>query len=108
MTYKISTLKVRQQLGDILNRVFLRQDEFIIERKGRPLAAVIPIEKMEKIMQLARNQVLEFMDRQAKAIKNQSENSMSEEAVMALANESKRETRKLNKNFKTNKTHIKS
>jgi prevent-host-death family protein len=41
MTEKISTLEIRQKLGDILNRVALRHDQFIIERKGKPLAAVV-------------------------------------------------------------------
>ena len=45
----ISTLQVRQSLGDILNRVHLRHDEFIIERKGRPLAAVIPVGKLQAL-----------------------------------------------------------
>ena len=44
MTERISTLEVRQRLGDILNRVALRNDQFIIERKGKPLAAVVPVE----------------------------------------------------------------
>lgn len=30
---KISTIDVRQRIGDLLNRVSLRHDEFVIERK---------------------------------------------------------------------------
>lgn len=48
MLKKISTLEIRQNLGEILNRVNLRDDQYIIERKGRPLAAVIPIWQLEK------------------------------------------------------------
>jgi hypothetical protein len=40
MTERISTLDVRQRLGDMLNRVALRHDEFVIERKGKALAAL--------------------------------------------------------------------
>jgi len=43
MTETISTLEVRQRLGDMLNRVALRHDEFVIERKGKPLAALVPV-----------------------------------------------------------------
>lgn len=32
MSEKVSTLDVRQRIGDMLNRVALRHDEFIIER----------------------------------------------------------------------------
>ena len=38
----MSTIYVRQRIGDLLNRVALRHDEFVIERKGKPLAALIP------------------------------------------------------------------
>ncbi len=48
MLKKISTLEIRHNLGEILNRVNLRDDQYIIERKGRPLAAVIPIWQLEK------------------------------------------------------------
>ncbi len=34
MTETVSTLEVRKRLGDILDRVALRHDQFIIERKG--------------------------------------------------------------------------
>ena len=45
---KVSTMDVRQRLGDMLNRVALRHDEFIIERKGKPLAALVPVERLEQ------------------------------------------------------------
>ena len=53
MTRTISTLEARRQLGDILNRVALRHDQFIIERKGQPLAAVVPVERLEQMQRAA-------------------------------------------------------
>ena len=35
MTERVSIIGVRQRVGDMLNRVALRHDEFIIERKGK-------------------------------------------------------------------------
>jgi antitoxin (DNA-binding transcriptional repressor) of toxin-antitoxin stability system len=46
---KISTIDVRQRIGDLLNRVALRHDEFVIERKGKPLAAPVPVERLEQM-----------------------------------------------------------
>jgi hypothetical protein len=40
MADRVSTMDVRARIGDMLNRVALRHDEFIIERKGKPLAAL--------------------------------------------------------------------
>lgn len=48
MLKRISTLEIRQNLGAILNRVSLRDDQYIIERKGEPLAAVVPVWQLEK------------------------------------------------------------
>lgn len=62
MTNKISTRDVRQRLGDLLNRVELRREEFIIERKGKPLAALVPVERLEQMRRFARRHAVHFMD----------------------------------------------
>ena len=54
MSERVSTLEVRKRLGDILNRVHLRRDRFVIERKGTPLAAVVPVETLEVMERLSR------------------------------------------------------
>src|SRR5262245_65761343 len=64
MTDKVSTMDVRARIGDMLNRVALRHDEFIIERKGKALAALVPIERLEQIRRFARQHALEFLKRQ--------------------------------------------
>lgn len=64
MTETVSTIEVRQRLGDLLNRVALRHDEFIIERKGRPLAALVSAERLEQMRRFARRQALDFIDQQ--------------------------------------------
>jgi PHD/YefM family antitoxin component YafN of YafNO toxin-antitoxin module len=64
MTEKVSTLKVRQRLGNILNRVALRNDQFIIERKGKPLAAVVSMGRLEQMQRAARMHLLEVLERQ--------------------------------------------
>lgn len=61
---RVSTLDVRQRIGDMLNRVALRQDEFIIERKGKPLAALVSVERLEQIRRFARRHALEFLEQQ--------------------------------------------
>jgi prevent-host-death family protein len=64
MPKKVSTIDVRQRIGDMLNRVSLRHDEFIIERKGKPLAALVPVERLEQMRRFARTQALDFLERQ--------------------------------------------
>ena len=64
MADKVSTMEVRQRIGDLLNRVSLRHDEFIIERKGKPLAALVPVERLEQMRRFARRHALDVMERQ--------------------------------------------
>jgi prevent-host-death family protein len=64
MTEKVSTMEVRARIGDMLNRVALRHDEFVIERKGQPLAALVPIERLEQMRRFARQHALESVARQ--------------------------------------------
>ena len=45
MQKKISAVKARQNLGQIMNEVAIRGDDYIIERAGKPLVAIIPLEK---------------------------------------------------------------
>ena len=64
MAHKVSTMEVRQRIGDMLNRVALRHDEFIIERKGKPLAALVPVERLEQMRRFARRHALDVMEQQ--------------------------------------------
>ena len=44
MGQTVSAVEARQNLGEILNRVALRQEEIIIERAGKKIARLLPIE----------------------------------------------------------------
>jgi prevent-host-death family protein len=39
----VSVTEVRNQLGEILDRVNLMQEQYIIEKRGRPVAAIVPV-----------------------------------------------------------------
>jgi prevent-host-death family protein len=45
MLKTVSAIKARQNLGQVMNEVFLKDDEYIVERSGKPLVAIISIEK---------------------------------------------------------------
>jgi len=45
MLKTVSAIKVRQNLGLVMNEIALRSDEYIVERAGKPLVAIISIEK---------------------------------------------------------------
>lgn len=86
MTQRVSTMDVRQRIGDLLNRVALRHDEFIIERKGKPLAALVPVERLEQLQRFARRHALQVMELQRGA-------GLGGNAAEALAAEAVRHAR---------------
>ncbi|HEX3036848.1 MAG TPA: type II toxin-antitoxin system prevent-host-death family antitoxin [Thermodesulfobacteriota bacterium] len=49
MAKHISAMELRKRLGEIINEVSLRDDEYIVERDGKPLVAVIPIWKLKQL-----------------------------------------------------------
>lgn len=49
MQKKISAMKARQNLGQIMNEVAIRGDDYIIERAGKPLVAIIDLEKYQRL-----------------------------------------------------------
>ena len=51
MQKKISAMKARQNMGQIMNEVAIRGDDYIIERAGKPLVAVIDMEKYQRLQQ---------------------------------------------------------
>lgn len=83
MTEKVSTMEVRQRIGDMLNRVALRHDEFVIERKGRALAALVPVERLEQMRRFARRHALDVMEQQRGG-------ALTDEQAMDLALEAQR------------------
>ena len=48
---KINALKARQQLGELLEGVYYKGDQYIIERAGKPMAAVVPLWQLEEWQQ---------------------------------------------------------
>ena len=90
MTEKVSTMDVRARIGDMLNRVALRHDEFIIERKGQPLAALVPVERLEQMRRFARQHALEFVARR----KGELGERLSEQEAMKVAIEAQQAARR--------------
>ncbi len=45
----VNALKARQNLGTLLEEVFYQDAQYIIERAGRPMAAVVPVWQLEEL-----------------------------------------------------------
>ncbi len=81
MRRKLTAVEARKELGEVLNGVFYRNDEVVIERAGKPMAAVIPVSLYERILR-ERERFWQLWER------NRDLNAdMSEEEVDALVAE---------------------
>jgi antitoxin (DNA-binding transcriptional repressor) of toxin-antitoxin stability system len=78
MTENVSTAHIRQRIGEMLDRVALRRDEFIIERKGNPMAALVSVERLQQLTRLARQGLRDLLERQQTS-------SLTESGAAALA-----------------------
>jgi prevent-host-death family protein len=82
---ELTAMELRERLGEVLDRVALRHDEFVISRKGRPMAAIVPIEKLDRLLRAASAHLLEALERPAEAV--------SQDEADRLADEAKHSTR---------------
>ena len=88
MKRTVTAIEARRRLGELLESVYLRGDEVVIERAGKPMAVVIPAERYESL-QRSRERHWGFID------SSQAGNDdLSEEEVAALVDEAISEVRK--------------
>jgi len=85
MTRTVTAIQTRQNLGDMLDRVRLRQDSYVIERNGRPMAALVPLDRLRLLEEAAR---IHLLDQFAKAA-----TPVSEDEALTLADEAKHASR---------------
>lgn len=65
MKRTLSAVEARKKLGEILEGVFYRGDEVVIERAGKPMAVVVPVklyEQQQKKRQAAWTRLFEIIE----------------------------------------------
>ena len=75
MVKKVTAIKARQNLGQVMNEVSLTGDDYIIERAGRPMVAIISMDKYE-ILKKDRELVSEALDNIWKKMKKEKPNAI--------------------------------
>jgi prevent-host-death family protein len=58
---KLSAVEARKKLGEILESVYYRGDEVVIERAGKPMAVVIPASLYESL-EKSRRRLFELIE----------------------------------------------
>ena len=81
MLQEAPAMKVRQNLGELLNEVQYKRDQVVITKAGKPIAALIDMPMFERLRQM--DQEFERMTKQMQ----QSFQDMQESEVDELLNE---------------------
>lgn len=69
MKRKLSAVDARKRFGELIEGVYYRGDEVVIERAGRAMAVVIPTERYEAI-ERSRDRLFELIERNWERNKN--------------------------------------
>jgi prevent-host-death family protein len=80
MTKRISAVNLRKRLGQVMKEVSSRDNEYIIERDGKPMAAIVPIWKLKQIEERKKafwNKVEEFREEGKKIRKKEIESAIA-------------------------------
>ena len=48
----INAMKARQNFGQMLEEVYYKGEQFVIERAGKPMAAIVPIAQLKELQKL--------------------------------------------------------
>ncbi len=80
----IGAFEARRQFGDVLDSVVANGDKFVVERNGKPVAAVVPVQLYE---QWKRRREAFFERIRAAAERSKAYEDLSEEEAMRIANE---------------------
>jgi len=62
MMTTLSVSKLRADLADAINRVAYRKERLIVERQGKPLVAVVPIEELKWLEEMEDRWLCEAAD----------------------------------------------
>ncbi|MCL5024102.1 MAG: type II toxin-antitoxin system Phd/YefM family antitoxin [Nitrospirae bacterium] len=86
MTKELNALKIRQSLGEILEEVYYKGEEFIIKRGRKPMAVLIPIDEFDSLKRQREKdmQVLSRIRGKTKAASAKEIEKDVEEAVKAV------------------------
>ena len=94
MRKAVSTTELRGKLGKLLDGVHLNGDRLIVKRANKPLAAIVPIETYEAILQ-QREKTFSVLDRIWENVPAVSEEEAQADIEQAIAEGRVEKVRKL-------------
>lgn len=85
MEKRVAAFEARRQFGRILEEVVARNNAFVVERHGEPVAAVVPLRVYES-WKRRRSELVELIEKASRhsALSLEEAEALAEEAVRAV------------------------
>ncbi len=85
MVKKVPAMKVRDNLGQLLDEVYYRGDEVVIERAGKAMAVLVPVGRYEQYQRERRERfkILDQIKAKTRRVPAKRLDGMIDEAVRA-------------------------
>ena len=96
MKKEVSAAELHQRLGELLDGVYHNGDRLIVKRADTPLAAIVPIEAYEEMLQ-QREQAFSVLDRIWEKVPGVSEEEAQDDIEQAIAEARAEKIRKRSK-----------
>jgi prevent-host-death family protein len=58
----VGAYEARRRFGQLIEEAFYRRDHFIVERAGRPMAAIVPVDEYQRWQRLAKARLFQMLD----------------------------------------------
>jgi len=62
MEKTVGAFEARRQFGRLIEEAFYQKDSFVVERSGRPMAAIVPIDAYQRWKRLAKERAFLLLE----------------------------------------------
>jgi prevent-host-death family protein len=62
MEKTVGAYEARRQFGRLIEEAFYQKDSFVVERSGRPMAAIVPIDTYQRWRRVAKERVFLMLE----------------------------------------------
>jgi prevent-host-death family protein len=84
MEKTIAAYEARRKFGQLIEEAFYRNDSFVIERSGRPMAVIVPVDAYERWKRLAKERTFAMLEEVWQRTQNVPDEVLEQEIAQAL------------------------
>jgi len=82
----VGAFEARRRFGQLIEEAFYKKDNFVVERSGRPMAVIVPIDVYRRWQRLAKERVFIMLEEVWRRTENIPAEELEADVEQALAN----------------------